>query len=212
MSPRLNRNESKAHTRQRLLDEAGRLFYERGYAATSLEHVAEAAGVTKGAIYRHFASKEDLFFELVRTTWLSMEAPTELKGPEAVGQSLETLGSDIADAVFRSDARFEAILLEYLAACLRRQDALRNHAMFLGQSIQAHGLLRPGGGLKLAEGAWLSWQELEVVAQALVDGLRLNRLFFPAVVTPDTFRRAMLLFGPLVTEDRASHGPLQRAE
>ena len=56
---RLTRAESKERTRQRLLAEAQRLFRERGYAATSLEQIAEAAEVTKGAIYGHFASKEE---------------------------------------------------------------------------------------------------------------------------------------------------------
>jgi AcrR family transcriptional regulator len=45
---RMTRAESKERTRQRLLAEAQRLFRERGYAATSLEQIAEAAEVTKG--------------------------------------------------------------------------------------------------------------------------------------------------------------------
>src|SRR5579871_375511 len=57
---RVTRAESKERTRQRLLTEAQRLFRQRGYAATSLEQIADAAEVTKGAIYGHFASKEDL--------------------------------------------------------------------------------------------------------------------------------------------------------
>ena len=57
---RVTRAESKERTRQRPLAEAQRLFRERGYAATSLEQIAEAAEVTKGAIYGHFASKDDL--------------------------------------------------------------------------------------------------------------------------------------------------------
>ena len=57
---RVTRETSKAMTRERLISEAQRLFRERGYAATSLEQIAEAAEVTKGAIYGHFASKEDL--------------------------------------------------------------------------------------------------------------------------------------------------------
>jgi AcrR family transcriptional regulator len=47
---RQTREASKAKTRQRLLDEAQRLFRDQGYAATSLEQIAEAAEVTKGAI------------------------------------------------------------------------------------------------------------------------------------------------------------------
>jgi AcrR family transcriptional regulator len=168
--------------------------------------VADAADVTKGAIYRHFANKEELFFELVRTTWLSVEVPAQAQAATAVGQSLESLGSRTAKAVFRSDVNFEAVLLEYLAACLRRPEALQRHAELVGQSMQAHGLLGPEGGLGLAEGAWLSSQEVEVVAQALVDGLRIHRLIFPDVVTPDTFRRAMLLFRPLLAVEGGERG------
>ena len=62
---RVTRAESKERTRQRLLAEAQRLFRERGYAATSLEQIAEAAEVTKGAIYGHFASKEDLLLSAI---------------------------------------------------------------------------------------------------------------------------------------------------
>src|ERR1700728_5208569 len=62
---RVTRAESKERTRQRLLAEAQRLFRERGYAATSLEQIAEAAEVTKGAIYGHFSSKEDLLISAI---------------------------------------------------------------------------------------------------------------------------------------------------
>ena len=44
-----------------LLEAAFRVFAARGYRAVRLEEVADAAGVTKGAIYYYFASKEDLF-------------------------------------------------------------------------------------------------------------------------------------------------------
>src|SRR5215475_6986219 len=48
-------------TRAALLDEATMLFAERGYAGTSLEDVASASQVTRGAVYHHFASKQALF-------------------------------------------------------------------------------------------------------------------------------------------------------
>jgi AcrR family transcriptional regulator len=50
-----------AATRAALLDEATVLFAERGYAGTSLEDVASASRVTRGAVYHHFASKQALF-------------------------------------------------------------------------------------------------------------------------------------------------------
>jgi len=48
-------------TRAALLDEATALFAARGYAATSLEDVASASRVTRGAVYHHFAGKQALF-------------------------------------------------------------------------------------------------------------------------------------------------------
>lgn len=47
-------------TRQRILDEVGPLFNERGYQATGLADVMAATGLTKGGIYNHFGSKDDL--------------------------------------------------------------------------------------------------------------------------------------------------------
>jgi AcrR family transcriptional regulator len=48
-------------TRAALLDEATRLFATRGYAGTSLEDVAAASQVTRGAVYHHFDGKQALF-------------------------------------------------------------------------------------------------------------------------------------------------------
>ena len=48
-----------------LLREGARLFGRNGYAATRLDDVAAAAGVTKPIIYRHFTSKKDLYFAIL---------------------------------------------------------------------------------------------------------------------------------------------------
>ena len=52
-------------TRGRILAAAARLFAERGYGNVSMPAIAKASGITAGAIYRHFESKEDLFFRAV---------------------------------------------------------------------------------------------------------------------------------------------------
>jgi AcrR family transcriptional regulator len=48
-------------TREQLVTEATRLFAERGFEATSVEAVLDAAGVSRGSLYHHFKSKEALF-------------------------------------------------------------------------------------------------------------------------------------------------------
>lgn len=52
-------------TRAALLQEATTLFAEHGFTATSLDDVAKAARVTRGAVYHHFAGKQALFSDVV---------------------------------------------------------------------------------------------------------------------------------------------------
>lgn len=63
--PRLTREQKKERTRALLIDAGATLILERGLLASSLDSIAEAAGLTKGAIYSNFGSKADFFFELV---------------------------------------------------------------------------------------------------------------------------------------------------
>lgn len=60
-------------TRDRILDTAERLFSERGVSRTSLAAIADAAGVTRGAIYWHFKDKIDIFDAMMRRITLPIE-------------------------------------------------------------------------------------------------------------------------------------------
>jgi AcrR family transcriptional regulator len=60
-SPRRTQRERSEATTSEVLTAARKLFAEAGYAATSLDAIAAAAGLTKGAIYHHFSSKQEVF-------------------------------------------------------------------------------------------------------------------------------------------------------
>ena len=59
------RSEGAAQTRERLLDEALTLFSQRGYAATGIRDILQAAGVTQPTLYHHFAGKASLLETLI---------------------------------------------------------------------------------------------------------------------------------------------------
>jgi AcrR family transcriptional regulator len=60
-----DRSARKAATRSRLLEAAARVYARRGFNGATLEEVAAEAGFTKGAVYAHFGSKENLLLALM---------------------------------------------------------------------------------------------------------------------------------------------------
>lgn len=77
--------DEATETRNQILDAAERVFSARGVSRTSLSDIAEAASVTRGAIYWHFKDKADLFCEMVARVTMPMEdAPCQINpGQEA---------------------------------------------------------------------------------------------------------------------------------
>ena len=71
------REEILAYKRERILEEAVKLFYERGFTGTTLDDIATELGVTKPFIYTHFRGKVELLAALCKPTIeLSLEAVT----------------------------------------------------------------------------------------------------------------------------------------
>lgn len=83
--------------RQRLLSAATRLFAARGFEGTSVQEIVSAAGVTKGAMYHYFDSKDDLLKEIYgRVLRLQMDRLfTIADGPGPVAERLYTAAADV---------------------------------------------------------------------------------------------------------------------
>jgi AcrR family transcriptional regulator len=65
MASKTQKRLPPAERRELILESAGQLFGERGYAHTSLDEIAASAGVTKPILYRHFDSKKALYLALL---------------------------------------------------------------------------------------------------------------------------------------------------
>jgi AcrR family transcriptional regulator len=94
-------------TRERLLRAAQELIEEGGYAAASVAAIAERAGVAAGTLYRHFASKEDLFVEVFRAVCSGEE-----RAMRAASAELATAGAA---------ARLEEVLATFAERALRNR-------------------------------------------------------------------------------------------
>jgi TetR/AcrR family acrAB operon transcriptional repressor len=80
--------EEAQETRTRILDTAEHLFSEKGVSRTSLADLAEAAGVTRGAIYWHFLNKAELFDAMMSRATLPMEEMARRAGDAAISDPL----------------------------------------------------------------------------------------------------------------------------
>lgn len=169
------REETQARTRADLLRAANRLFLRDGYVATSLAAIAEEAGVTKGAVYSNFESKEDLFLallaELPQPEW---SAPTgvepDSEGSDAMARA-RAFGIDSAGQ--RPSRRHVALFLEMNAAALRSERGRRWVAAHNDRFFELMGLrLREAFGTPDADPFVLG-----VTAQSLYAGLMMHRAF-----------------------------------
>ena len=81
--------EEAQETRTRILDAAEQVFSEKGVSRTSLADIAQTAGVTRGAIYWHFANKGELFTEMFDRVLLPLD---ELKAASVDPNEADPLG------------------------------------------------------------------------------------------------------------------------
>jgi AcrR family transcriptional regulator len=107
----------RAQRRDELLLAAARLFSERGYHGTSMQHLAQAMGILRGSLYAHIESKEDLLFDIVdrgadrfitrMEDVLALDTTPEEKVRLAIKAHIETVAEHMeASTVFLNDWKF----------------------------------------------------------------------------------------------------------
>ena len=137
--------EEALETREQLLDAAERVFLERGVGHASLAEVADAAGVTRGAVYHHFDSKAALFEAMVERAEMPIDAAFE-SAAASDDDPLDSLGKRALNALLQlaSSSRvrrvFEVVFLrcEYtdeLATVEQRHLREREQCLYLCGSL-----------------------------------------------------------------------------
>jgi AcrR family transcriptional regulator len=90
------REEISAYKKERILEEAVKLFYERGFSGTTLDDIASKLGVTKPFIYTHFRSKVELLEAICRPT-IEMSLDAIATAAQRKGSASERLFQGVID-------------------------------------------------------------------------------------------------------------------
>lgn len=176
--------EDAQRTRDRILDMAEREFQRRGVSRTSLEQIATAAGVTRGAIYWHFRNKSDLFNAMMNRVTLPLEAEILRSGERTLddpvaqirGSYLAALRATVNDPKARRLFEVALFKVEHGNALRgvreRRLSGLRNRVANVERGFRRAarlGLLR----------STLPPRAAAMAMESLVDGLITNWLLEP---------------------------------
>jgi AcrR family transcriptional regulator len=171
-------------TRESILDAATQVFFKRGVARSSLEEVAKAAGVTRGAVYWHFRDKLDLFAaieerlrapqeaQLIELTRSSPRDPlAELES--AIVRTMNKLAADETMQIQMTVVLLRVDFIDEMAPAMERQAAYQRRF--------SDGLRRYFRDVVPAPGAGCDWTPMIAaqVLHTLVHGTILRALRFP---------------------------------
>lgn len=121
---RLTRAEQQQVTHERLLEAGRSVLRRRGFLAATVDEIAEEAGYTRGAVYKHFGGKEGLWQAV---TEAHTEAHLQLLGTALDrASSREELIASLVPSAFADDqdaARWSAAAMEFMAAVTRHPEA-----------------------------------------------------------------------------------------
>ncbi len=175
--------------RSRVLQAAGEVFAERGFAAASLDQVAAAAGFTKGAVYSNFASKDELFLAL-----MAEEVQRRVDGVAAALQAATDLPAALAAVnaeLSRREAAWQLLFLEFWQRAVRDPEVRRR---FVASRRDLRTRITATVARYLAEHpVQTGWdaESLTLVIIALANGLAVEALPDPEAVPDDLLARVL---------------------
>jgi AcrR family transcriptional regulator len=111
--PRSSREKS-AETRANIIETAYQLFLEHGYSAASMRMISQQAGVTVGAIYNHFSTKEEIWKEVILTKHPYHEILPLLVSAEgdSVAEAVRSAARVMVQELFKRPELFNLMFIE----------------------------------------------------------------------------------------------------
>ena len=178
------------------------LFARQGPAATTVDQVAKEAGLTKGAVYSNFATKEELFAAAVeRLPYRTASA--FVPGGARTKAEFRAAMRDFAAIAWSAQPPDEAIaFLHELYGFALRHDVSRPAlagwiAGIFDEAVAETADDIVGGGLDLE----VSVRDLWVIGQTLIEGLFVRRALNPELIDEALFVKAVALLAELATDD-----------
>lgn len=190
-SPRRQpKGDKRDRTRAKLMEAARELIREKGYEHTTLDAIAERAGMTTGAIYGNFKNRDELFLALGQTYWAPIKPKVQ---PNA---TLPEILPALADATLAAipDRRAAAVgRLTGLAYALTHEELRAKVAEFTAQSYAlGEEWLR---SVTKEEDLPMPADQLVRVIHALTEGLVFQRLLTPELIPDEVFHAAFAALG-----------------
>ena len=174
----MTRRASRAARREEILRAAFTRFSQSGYHGTTIDDIAEEAGLSKGAVYWHFEGKRELFLALIDE--LLGQVERELGPPES-GATARARLEHICEVVLRVDpgaAGMAELQAEFLAHAAR-DDELRHRLAGMGLGTLGHAVRAIEHGVKTGEFRAVDPERTALQLVAALDGLQVHQLVRP---------------------------------
>jgi AcrR family transcriptional regulator len=191
---RLTREEKKAQTRRRLLDAAATVFAKRGFAAASLDEIAEEAGLTKGAVYSNFWNKEDLLSAVLEERFDRRleEVVAEVDFESGLEEQART--SSVAYMTRSQEEEWLLLLdLEYLVHCARNPELSARSQVRHREALAAMTDVITSSVDKTDVALPLPAEQFAIVSNALGFGLAIEKMQNPDGVPDELFGAVIAL-------------------
>jgi AcrR family transcriptional regulator len=171
----------RARTRLRLIEAAAELFAEQGFHRATLAAVAHRAGMTTGAIYGNFRSKEELFLAIFEAP--SSGVNVQFRQGAPLKEQMRLLGE--ATVAFLPTAQARGVLFAEFQTYVQTHPQMQADVERRAHASVAR-LADSWRGVISEDEIGMSLPQFVVVIDALIAGLIGQRLLTPSVVTDET--------------------------